>query len=427
VYTLLGMSSDNTNEASLSPDYKVPWKDLFERLTRFLLCEQISVEASPEKEIAVIKSKGYIVGKVFPVQNNMTRNGRQGVEVVLKNIPGKSGYTGERSSHWTLQISAEPIRIGDIICFLQGASKPTIIRFCEDHWAIILIAATPQSLQTRSECVKWSKMLELVKFIPTRNLQLVWDWKHSAGKLQGLEECTELEGLDKVITSWNLVLVLGDADMYEKAEEKSREAIEGYQTAFRKERLDDKEAHQLSLRNVAGLDLMNRQYGRPPLSWAAEKGYEAVVKLLLGTGEAGVNLKDVDGWTPLSWAAKGDHIAVVERLLEEKAEVNAAAAYKERRTALQAAAGGGHLTVVERLLEKKAEVNAAAAFEAGGRTTLQAAAEGGHLAVVERLLEKKAEVNAAAEYVAGRTALQAAAEGGHLAVVERLEKAGAKI
>ena len=76
---------------------------------------------------------------------------------------------------------------------------------------------------------------------------------------------------------------------------------------------------------------------------------------------------------------------------------------------------------MDRLLQEKADVNAAAAGD--GRTALQAAAGGGHLAVVERLLQEKADINAAFFY--GRTALQAAAEGGHLAVVERLHQAGA--
>ena len=88
----------------------------------------------------------------------------------------------------------------------------------------------------------------------------------------------------------------------------------------------------------------------------------------------------------LTLAAEGGYLAVVDRLLQEKADVNAAAAAGyEGRTALQAAAGGGHLSVVDRLLQEKADVNAAAAAGDGGRTALQAASEGGHLAVVDRL------------------------------------------
>jgi ankyrin repeat protein len=77
-------------------------------------------------------------------------------------------------------------------------------------------------------------------------------------------------------------------------------------------------------------------------------------------------------------------------------------------------AGEGHLAVVERLLEEKADVNAAAAEYEGGRTALQGPVGGGHLAVVERLLQEKADVNAAAAAVDGRTALQAAAGDGHV-------------
>ena len=86
----------------------------------------------------------------------------------------------------------------------------------------------------------------------------------------------------------------------------------------------------------------------------------------------------------------------------------------------------GHNEVVERLLQEKADVNAAAGGGSGGRTALQAAAGGGHLAVVERLLQEKADVNAAAgRGYGGITALQAAAEGGHKKVVECLYQAGA--
>jgi len=150
---------------------------------------------------------------------------------------------------------------------------------------------------------------------------------------------------------------------------------------------------------------------------AAALGHITVIERLLQQ-KADVNAAGSDGRTALQAAAGGGHLAVVERLLQQKADVNAAAARYDGRTALQAAAEGGHLAVVERLLQQKADVNAAAGYN--GRTALQAAAEGGHLAVVERLLQQKADVNAAAAGYNGRTALQAAAEGGHLAVVERL-------
>ena len=58
-------------------------------------------------------------------------------------------------------------------------------------------------------------------------------------------------------------------------------------------------------------------YGQTPLSRAAEKGHEAVVKLLLETGEVDINSKNQDNQTPLSLAAEQGHEAVV-KLLREK-------------------------------------------------------------------------------------------------------------
>ena len=55
-------------------------------------------------------------------------------------------------------------------------------------------------------------------------------------------------------------------------------------------------------------------YGRTPLSWAAEKGHEAVVKLLVETGKVDVDSKDRHGQTPLSQAAGKGHEAVVKLL-----------------------------------------------------------------------------------------------------------------
>jgi hypothetical protein len=99
------------------------------------------------------------------------------------------------------------------------------------------------------------------------------------------------------------------------------------------------------------LDLKDND-GRTPLSWAAEKEHEAVVKLLLEKG-AGLETKDEYGQTPLSWAAEHGHEAVVKLLLEKGAELETKDKYSQ--TPLSRAVEDGHEAVVKLLLERGAK------------------------------------------------------------------------
>ena len=58
------------------------------------------------------------------------------------------------------------------------------------------------------------------------------------------------------------------------------------------------------------------RYARTPLSYAAESGHEAVVKLLIERDDVEADSKDFSGRTPLSYAAGSGHEAVVKLLLE---------------------------------------------------------------------------------------------------------------
>ena len=126
---------------------------------------------------------------------------------------------------------------------------------------------------------------------------------------------------------------------------------------------------------------------RTPLSWAAERGHEAVVKLLL---EKGAELETNDkgyGRTALSWAAENGHEAVVELLLEKSAKLETKS--HDGRTALSWAAEKGHEAVVKLLLEKGAELEIKNSY---GQTLLSWAAENRHEVIVKLLLDKGAEL-----------------------------------
>ena len=86
------------------------------------------------------------------------------------------------------------------------------------------------------------------------------------------------------------------------------------------------------------------------MSWAAGKGYEAIVKRLLGTGRVDPDLKDIrNGWTPLSWAAKNGHEAVAKLLLANGADPSSKDS--NGRTALWYAAEEGHEVVYKLLFD----------------------------------------------------------------------------
>ncbi|RYP61522.1 hypothetical protein DL771_010109 [Monosporascus sp. 5C6A] len=162
----------------------------------------------------------------------------------------------------------------------------------------------------------------------------------------------------------------------------------------------------------AFLDLLDKKL-RTPLSWAAEKGHEAIAKLLLEKG-ADIEAKDNIGQTPLLWAAMEGHEAIVKLLLEKGADIEAKDS-TNNRTPLLWVAKEGHKAIVKLLLEKGANT------EVKGKddwTPLQWAAIAGHEAVIKLLLEKGADT--ATKDFNGRTPLQWAAIAGHEAVIKLL-------
>jgi hypothetical protein len=216
VYALLGMSSDDPGGAGLRPDYTVSWKELFQQLVKFVLSKDVSVETSDNSQRAVIKSKGCILGKVSSVRSD----GRQNVNITSKNPAWDLGDKSE----WTLQASAKSIQEGDIVCLLQGASKPTFVRLCKDRFTVVVVAATP--LNESGIMEGGAQLSESITHFP-RDFLLVWDWENPLDKLQDPGEyetlirtnnsvseylkTTELEGhLDKPTRTWNVGLILGD-------------------------------------------------------------------------------------------------------------------------------------------------------------------------------------------------------------------------
>ena len=450
VYALLGMSSDDPSTHGLPPDYRVSWKELFKKLIRFLLHKQVHVKTWDREERAVIRSKGCILGQVSTESDN-------GHKVYVKNIPEHLGFKGECHACWPLQASVKQIRGGDFVCRLQGAPKPIIIRPCKDYFTVIRIAAFPEDKLIKSENTEWLK-LSYSTTVFLRDFLLVWDWESSPEKSQDPREYetlmqthewvseqskTELEDhLDKAIRIWDIALILRDLKEYEKAKERLREAIEVYEMAFGEEdphmlssqdgqtplswaawRGHDTVVSLLLTKDNVDPDLKDSQYGRTPLSWAAEQGHEAVVKLLLATGKVDADSNDIlCDRTPLSWAAEEGHETVVKLLLATRKVDADSNDILCDRTPLSWAAEKGHETVVKLLLvTDKIDVDSKDTL--CDRTPLSWGARNGHKAVVELLLAT-GRVNVASPDPNGRTLLSWAAGNGYEAVVKLLLATG---
>jgi len=427
VYALLGMSDDDPHAAGLEANYDAAWEEVFRKLIHFCLSHQMSVSTWNDVEVAVIEAKGCILGEVSSVEANALRNDKQWVDIAWKNTPGYFSSNGKQSSHFTFHTSAKTVQVGDVICLLQGASRPTIVRLCDGFSTIIRIAVplTDDLL----------KCLTPVTIFPT-DLLLVWDWDESRRKRQGGEDYERLISSreDKATRLWNFGLLPNRIERYEEAIKNLQRAVEVYRSRQGLESVDETFLGHGSSRKVdeealkimdslliengsANIGARYKEYSQTPLSWAAEEGHEAAVRLLIDQG-ANMEAKDNDGQTPLSWAAEKGHEVVVRLLVDKGASVETKD--NSGRTPLLWAAEKGHEVVVRLLVNKGADLEAK---ENDGRTSLLRAAENGHEAVVKLLLAT-GKVNVDLKDKGGWTPLSWAAKNGHDTIVQLLLKKG---
>jgi len=447
VYALLGMSNDNPYKAGLGPDYKAAWRDVFQKLIRFCLSDRMSVSTWDRVEAAVIEVRGCVLGEVSSVGEDTALHDRQYVEITWKSVPRYFDMEGKQSSHITFQASAKAVKKGDVVCLLQGASRPIIIRLC-GGFSTIIMTAPPLT----DDLQKWSA---LVTIFPT-DLLLLWDWDKSQRESQGGEDyeklissrevpkcsvagCQCLHDMDRAARLWNFGLLLNRMERYKEAAQNIQKALEVYKSreglgsmektylghgSWRevdKEVLEIMEDLVISGKSV-NIEAKYTEHNQTPLSWAAENGHEAIVRLLVKK-DADIEAKDNSyGRTPLSWAAENGHEAVVRLLVEKGADIEA----KDNsygQTPLFWAAENGHEAVVRLLVEKGTNIEAKNRFS---QTLLLCAAENGHEAVVRLLVEKGADIEGKnGSY--DRTPLLWAAENGHKAFVRLLVEKGANI
>ena len=157
-----------------------------------------------------------------------------------------------------------------------------------------------------------------------------------------------------------------------------------------------------------------------PLVEAVKAGSAASVRTLLDQ-RFDVNAAAADGTTALHWAVRGEADSVVGMLIAAGADVTAANRYGV--TPLSLACLTGNAGIITQLLDAGADANEATA---GGQTALMTAARTGDVDAVRVLLAHGADVDARDD-THGQTALMWAAAENNASVVDTLVQAGAEV
>ncbi|KAF5248255.1 hypothetical protein FANTH_6048 [Fusarium anthophilum] len=376
IYALLGMCSDDPNISGLLVDYNISWATVFQQCVNSILSGASSVDTWDNCELAVIRIKGCVLGKVFSFSSNVDREGKQGVGIHWKHGSLDKGEV----SYLYFRPSTEAVKAGDAICLLQGATLPTIIRICRDYWKIITIAAPlPENPKgSGSDGLFNDFSLPEITIFP-HDLLLVWDWNTGPEESKGGGNYEDLvshlastgpqpglqNDLDRVTRYWHSGVAMRSLNR-PVADGNLRcalETVEGILGRLESQCLtaagqafSTKRDDMRNLQETVGL-LLDGELGHVPLCMAAGNGYEAVVKLLLDTGKIVPDAKDDDYQTPLWRAAKNGHTAIVKLLLDThdpdagRNQPGYVWYANDGRTPLSLAAENGHDAIVKLLVD----------------------------------------------------------------------------
>ena len=151
-------------------------------------------------------------------------------------------------------------------------------------------------------------------------------------------------------------------------------------------------------------------YGRTPLSWAAENGHDSVVQFLLKRENENINLRGIYHPVLTIYLAKGGRTSIWARQLKGDTAKMRTKDRQRGRTPLSYAAKNGHEIILRLLLDREGlEVNSQDEF---GWTPLSLAIQHKHRAAAQLLLEHD-NIYADLKDEMGRTPLSYAAQAGY--------------
>lgn len=140
VFALLGIMSQDSSQSNIVPDYDMAWSGLFQNLVREILGKKVEATwiSNNGKEFGHVSGKGSTVGYINEVHTS--KNDRQVVSIIptYHCDPMAHYQSNVASLEWTLHNSADAVRPGDIVCWLEGSTGATIIR-PQGNWFMIVV------------------------------------------------------------------------------------------------------------------------------------------------------------------------------------------------------------------------------------------------------------------------------------------------
>lgn len=159
---------------------------------------------------------------------------------------------------------------------------------------------------------------------------------------------------------------------------------------------------------------------RTALTRACFKSILEIVKILLDSGEADINIKDSDYETPLIFASMAGDTNIVELLLKYDQQIDINAIDRWGMNALMCACHRDHVRIVNLLLEHGADPNIA--NQRPGYTALTYAIDQDNIQIVKLLLQHMNEHSVNLPDTYGRTPLYYASINNRAKIVELLLK-----
>jgi hypothetical protein len=217
IFALLGMCHNADESTDFpEPDYMKTWSAIFRETTNHLFGSSVKVRTWDDRELAVFTCQGHPLGTVrklertgtfeiictqptgFLVKSNTLR---QDLRRTIKPIPFEAGSY------------SKDIREHDILWQIAGERYPCIIRFCADHFDVIVssfkveriyLDLFPFSRRNSSTEIPWLKFTHCL-VAQQRPITLAWDWASDSPQIHENHRLALADGGDHISPSTRLL------------------------------------------------------------------------------------------------------------------------------------------------------------------------------------------------------------------------------